>query len=78
MEIKITAKELIMFITKFNLFNVQCDFLSFGLSLMAPGYGCEKCNYVLFNDGTYVVQAWVDDVEEPYWEEVSKGDMWEV
>ena len=83
MEQQITGREVMMFITKFRLWDATRiigtyleDLDGTWIDFRMPGYGCNECRYALFSSGLYIIDAWVE--EENRWERIETGDIFEL
>ena len=84
MEQRITGREIMLFILRFDLVNAyletECTATDGSFELRAPGYGCNECSYVLRPNGDYLVEAWLpdeknEDGELGVWQQVSIGNI---
>ena len=84
MEQRITGREIILFIIRFNLSDAYlenvCTATDGSFELRAPGYGYDECSYVLHANGDYLVEAWLPDEKNEYdeagvWQQVDIGNV---
>lgn len=77
MELKITGREIALFIAKFRLWDAYLDADLDGdcIDLRTTGYGCNVYSYALFSNGKYTIDMWNEETED--WEEIEQGDIYE-